>query len=123
MRNYRLMRNVLKIIKNSIMPLTFVDFQRYGSYEDVQEELIRLKNEGLIEHDMTWSCGSFDGGEVSGITEKGIDFFRDIQNDTVWDIIEKTLEEANLDLSYPLLKVVCDEIVKRYVMGKIPSDI
>lgn len=122
-RNYNLMRNILKKVNASVKPLSFGDFQSYGTSEDIRLELIRLKKEGLIEHNMTWSCGSFDGGEISAITENGIMFLRDIQNDTVWNIIEKTLEEADLDLSYPLLKDVCDEIVKRYVMGKIPSDI
>ena len=33
----------------------------------------------------------------------------------------KTLEGAGLDLSYPLLKKVCETIVERYVMSKIPE--
>ena len=123
MRNYQLMRNILKKVKHSQKPLTFLDFKEYGEPVDVKDELIRLKDEGLIEHDMAWSYDVFDGGEVSSITDAGLAFFRNIENDNVWFIVKKTLDDADLDLSYPLLKEVCDEIVKRYVMGKIPKDL
>lgn len=123
MRNYELMRNILKKVAKENRALTLNDFSHYGSFEELHEELNRLKHEGLIEHDMAWSYDVFDGGEVSSITDAGLAFFRNIENDNVWFIVKKTLDDADLDLSYPLLKEVCDEIVKRYVMGKIPKDL
>ena len=47
---------------------------------------------------------------------------RNIENERVWMLVLQTLEVAGLDLSYPLLKEVTDEIVRRYVMGKIPKE-
>lgn len=54
---------------------------------------------------------------------RNYELMRNIENLRVWSIVSKTLEAANLDLSYPLLKEVCDEIIRRYVMGKIPKDL
>ena len=122
MRNYQLMRSILKGVAHANKPLDFYDFHGCGDDEDIQEELQRLKQEGLIEHNMSWSYGTFNGGEVTAITEQGRAFFRNIENDKVWRLILKTLEEAELDLSYPLLNEVCEEVVKRYVMSKIPTE-
>ena len=122
MRNYQLMRNILNEVSHSQKPLYFFDFHQYGNDEDIKNELQRLKHEGLIEHNMSWSYGTFNGGEVTAITEQGRAFFRNIENDKVWRLILKTLEEAELDLSYPLLNEVCEEVVKRYVMSKIPTE-
>lgn len=122
MRNYQLMRSILKGVAHANKPLDFYDFHSCGQDEDIQEELQRLKKEGLIEHNMSWSYGTFNGGEVTAITEQGRDFFRNIENEKVWRLILKTLEEAELDLSYPLLNEVCEEVVKRYVMSKITTE-
>lgn len=122
MRNYQLMRSIIKCVAKANKPLDFYDFHECGHDEDIQEELQRLKQEGLIEHNMSWSYGTFNGGEVTAITEQGRAFFRNIENDKVWRLILKTLEEAELDLSYPLLNEVCEEVVKRYVMSKIPTE-
>ena len=123
MRNYELMRNILKKVAKENKALTLNDFSHYGSFEELHEELNRLKHEGLIEHNMTWTYGTFDGGKVTAITEDGRAFYRNLENEKVWGLIQDTLKDADLDLSYPLLKEVCDEIVKRYVMGKIPKSI
>lgn len=121
MRNYQLMRNILNEVSHAQKPLYFFDFHQYGNDEDIRNELQRLKHEGLIEHNMSWSYGTFNGGEVTAITEQGRAFFRNIENDKVWHLIISTLEDAGLDLSYPLLNEVCEEVVKRYVMSKIPD--
>ena len=60
-------------------------------------------------------------GRVEGLTPDGRAFLRDIENERVWAIVCETLEAAGLDLSYPLLREVCEEVVRRYVMGKIPK--
>ena len=64
---------------------------------------------------------SYNNGTVRGLTEEGAAFLRDIEDDRVWALMAKTLEDAGLDLSYPLLKKVCETIVERYVMSKIPE--
>ena len=63
----------------------------------------------------------YNGGSVRGLTAEGRAFVRDIENDIVWELIRKTLEESGLDLSYPLLKKVSETIVEHYVMSKIPE--
>lgn len=121
MRNYELMRNILKAVEFSDKPLVLLDFAQYGKPEQLRDELIRLKDEGLIEHNMSWSCGCCDGGEVTAITKEGRAFLRNISNDKVWAIIENILNKAEIDLSYPFLKEICDEVVKRYIISKIPK--
>ena len=123
MRNYQLMRNILNAAAHADEELSLADFSEYANFEELQVELNRLKGEGLIEHNMAWKYGTFCGGVVSSITEAGREFQRNIENEKVWFIVEQTLKDANLDLSYPLLKEVSDEIVKRYVMSKIPKDL
>ena len=64
------------------------------------------------------SCGTIDG-----LTDDGRSLLRDIESDDVWKICLDTLEGADVDLSYPLLKDVCETIVKRYVESFIPNKI
>lgn len=104
-------------------PLVVHGFMSLGGLDDIREELDRLKEEGLIEHDISWDPAEMPLGRVGGLTSAGRAFLRDIENERVWAIVLETLEAANLDLSYPLLKEVCEEIVRRYVMGKIPKEI
>lgn len=122
MRNYDLMRNILKVVNAEKKPLELDYFSRYGTFEQLEEELTRLKEEGLIETSMTWTDGSFDGGVVIAITDKGEEFLFNIENNEVWRLIYTTLSRAKLTLSYPLLKEVCEEVVRRYVMSKIPTE-
>lgn len=123
MRNYQLMRSILCKIAHSESELDFGDFFGVCCGEearDVQIELFRLKEEGLIKHNLVLIYGVANG-KVQGLTKDGREFYRNIENERVWLLIKQTLEVAQLDLSYPLLKEVCDEIVRRYVMSKIPS--
>ncbi|WP_417062539.1 hypothetical protein [Ellagibacter isourolithinifaciens] len=120
MRDYNLMRNMLVFIGCSDGDLNLVDFQRFGDVSAVRGELSRLRQEGLIESSMEFEP-SYNNGTVKGPTMEGSAFLRDIEDDRVWALMAKTLEDAGLDLSYPLLKKVCETIVERYVMSKIPE--
>lgn len=119
MRNYQVMRAILDVLRKATEPKEFNDFAGLGSHEEVCEELIRLSDEGLIKEKITTK--NYIGVEISGLTKEGNDFAREIENGKVFAIIYGVLKDADLDLSYPLLRDVCDEIVKRYVMSKIPD--
>lgn len=119
MRDYNLMRNMLVFISNG-GERALNDFCHFGDVHSVREELSRLRGEGLIDSDMSFEP-EFNGGKVNGLTAEGKAFLRDIENDRVWELIRKTLEDSGLDISYPLLKKVCETIVERYVMSKIPK--
>lgn len=120
MRDYNLMRNMLVFIDRSDRELNLVDFQHFGAVFLVRGELYRLREEGLVESSMAFKP-SYNNGTAKGLTEEGAAFLRDIEDDRVWALMAKTLEDAGLDLSYPLLKKVCETIVERYVMSKIPE--
>ena len=119
MRDYNMMRNMLIFVSNG-GERALNDFCHFGDARSVGQELSRLREEGLIDSDMSFEP-EFNGGKVRGLTAKGRVFVRDIENDVVWGLIRKTLEDSGLDLSYPLLKKVCETIVERYVMSKIPK--
>ena len=127
MRRYNTMRAVLLHIKDKSC-LSFDDFSvlTHGSYdsrEAIIEELKRLQYERLIdsslEFDNSNACLS---GVVHGLTEDGESLVRLIEQSDVWKICIATLTQAEIDLSYPLLKEVCEEVVRRYVMSKIPTE-
>lgn len=121
MRNYELMRWILIKSVTSDKPLKFSDIARDYNMEDIESELKRLVDEGLIVSNIHFSCGSCMGGEIAHATKDGKMFVRNISNQKVWDLIYQTLTTADLDLSYPLIKEVCDEVVRRYVMEFIPE--
>lgn len=120
MRDYELMRNMLMFADQGEHVLN--DFAYFGAFDPVRQELCRLIEEGLVDSDINFerSCGS---GKVRGLTRAGKAFLRDIENERVWFLVRQTLDAADLDLSHPLLKKVCETIVERYVMGKIPESI
>ena len=122
MRNYELMRTILCKVATLKEPLSIGVFLNNYEFEEIQEEITRLNDEGLIQHNIVWEAHEIANGKITGITETGRAFLRNIENERVWMLIEQTLKDANLDLSYPLLKEVCEEIVRRYVMSKIPSE-
>lgn len=121
MRNYELMRLVLLEVKQSNKPISMIDFQGLYEHSEIKEELIRLSDEGLITQKIT--SKNFASVKIESLTKEGANFVRSLENEEVFTIIFDTLKRANLDLSYPLLQEVCDEIVKRYVMSKIPENI
>lgn len=123
MRNYELMRWILIKSVNSDRPLKFSDIARNYDIGDIEKELNRLVDEELIISDIHFSCGSCMGGEIKRATNDAKMFVRNISNQKVWDLIYQTLTKADLDLSYPLLKEVCDEVVRRYVMDCIPEQL
>ncbi|MBQ9068796.1 MAG: hypothetical protein IJ131_07010 [Eggerthellaceae bacterium] len=124
MRDYVTMRNVLMLTAAAKGKLCFNDFR--GELQDdtrLKEELVRLEGEKLLDADISLD-GVFGRGRkcsVSGLTPEGRAFYRLIENDDVWSIVLETLRQANVDISYPLLKEVCEEIVKRYVTSFIPD--
>ena len=123
MRNYELMRYILCKAATLKEPLSIGVFLNNYEFEEIQEEITRLNDEGLIQHSIVWEAYEIANGKITGITETGRAFLRNIENERVWLLIEQTLDAANLDLSYPLLKEVCEEIVRRYVMAKIPREL
>lgn len=119
MRNYEVMRFVLLEVKQSDKPISMIDFQGLYEHSEIKEELIRLSDEGLIAQKIT--SKNYATAKIESLTKEGADFARSIENEEVFTIVHRTLERANVDLSYPLLQEVCNEIVKRYVMSKIPE--
>lgn len=119
MRNYEIMRSVLLAVKHTKEPISLIDFEGMCEHSDLRDELIRLSDEGLIAQKIT--SKNYATVKIESLTKEGADFARSIENGEVFAIIHKTLERANVDLSYPLLQEVCTEIVKRYVMSKIPA--
>lgn len=125
MRNYNVMRNILLKTLFSNNELEFADFAglNKGKENDAEykKELIRLKKEGLIVHNMEWD-DYFKGGTVAGLTDTGEKFARHIQDDSVWAGVYKTLERSQLDISYPLIEKICNHIAEKIVMSCIPEE-
>lgn len=122
-RDYETMRAVLAASAGSTRPLRYGDLYSAVSDEDaLRTELARLGSDGLIENGIRFQGGNGCclGGEAS-ITDEGASFFRLIENERVWSIVLLTLDAAAVDVPYPLLKEVCEEIVKRYVTSFIPE--
>jgi hypothetical protein len=130
MRNYKLMRDILlKVSKECAREeesLALSEMQEWikgslYSKEGLMAEIKRLTSEDLIDSVIVISeFSTLVEGKICCITPKGEEFLRLIENPEVWEICSSTLKNAGLDLSYPFLKEVCDEIVKRYVFSKIP---
>lgn len=122
MRDYVLMRQIMSVAGNHNRDDGVKDFFDLGDAEKVESELTRLANEGLLDADMGPNCfGATVARKVGGLTDEGIVFYRLVENPDVWRIAYETLEAAKVDISYPLLKEVCEEIVKRYVTSFIPD--
>lgn len=120
MRDYQLMKTILNVV-NAQAPCGYVEVSKLGKQKELDRELERLQDEGLIKSSFKFSDGVFLGGSIEGITEEGKDFLRLIENQDVWALVLQTLRKADIDISYPLLKEVCEEIVKRYVTSCIPK--
>lgn len=123
MRDYETMRAALAIAASARDELHYNDFRDAGQDDQLENELARLSEDRLIEGDIHFSHGFGERSRcnVSGLTPKGLEFYRLIENEEVWLIIRDTLRKAGVDISYPLLKEVCEEIVKRYVTSFIPE--
>lgn len=122
MRDYMMMRQLMALAAKEGAPARLNDYYNVGDTKAVSAELMRLEADGLLAADFKYDVsGTCIGGEVEGATDEGREFFRLIENQDVWRIVYHTLETANIDVSYPLLKEVCEEIVKRYVTSFIPA--
>ena len=122
MRDYDLMRNILLTVSLSSKPLNLVDFADLAKLNKIKEELARLKEEGLINSTFVYDA-AISHGEVQGLTKEGRAFLRNIENEEIWLLLQRTPNAANLDISYPLLNEICEVIIKKYVISKIPKDI
>lgn len=121
MRDYGVMRQTLARAVGSTRGLSLGDFAGVQPSCGVPAELSRLISDGLVEGEVLLDpYGACVKCVVSGITDEGRDFYRLIENEEVWRIVLDTLSRAGVDVSYPLLKDVCEEIVKRYVTSFIP---
>ena len=122
MRDYCLMRDVLESAASAKYPMCYGDFEDELHHRNLGPEMLRLKSDGLLDGDMSFEPGGFcTGGHIEGLTDEGREFYRLIENDGVWRTVRCTLGKAGIDVSYPLLKEVCEEIVKRYVTSFIPD--
>ena len=124
-RNYKVMLDVLDRAaraRPSRRVYEFDDFSDIDQRDRVREELLRLKRDGLVD-----GAASFDASgfcltcSVAGLTDEGEEFHRLVENDGVREVALSTLRDADADVPYPLLKEVCEEIVKRYVTSFIPK--
>lgn len=123
MRDYDVMRDVLATVADFGGELRYGDFAAVQQRDEVPREIARLQSDGLLDGDLLFEGGMCMSGRVHGLTPEGREFLNLIANDGVWAIVRKTLKAANVDVSYPLLKEVCEEIVKRYVVSFIPDEI
>lgn len=120
-RDYAKMRKVLGTVAKATRPLDLAAFG-FGDLSDLAPELKRLVKDGLIESTVEFDAfGEYVCGEVVGLTEEGKDFFSLVAKGDVWALVQKTLDAAGIDVPYPLLKEVCEEVVKRYVTSFIPE--
>ncbi len=123
MRDYVTMRGVLATAAEASGELCFNDFRPADQDDKLQDELGRLTRDGLLDADVEFGSGFgvHTRCKVLGLTDEGREFYKLVENDKVWAIILGTLKKADIDISYPLLKEVCEEIVKRYVTSCIPD--
>lgn len=123
MRNYDVMREIIIDIATTKAPIEYGDFLNIKNESAIKDELCRLKDEGLYKGEIRFldDTNTCLGGEIEGLTREGMEFYRLIENYDAWEIMRKTLKKANVDIPYPLLKEVCQEIVKRYVASFIPD--
>lgn len=122
MRNYSVMRDVLSLVASAPHELSFDDFDEIQQQDEVPQEIVRLQANGLVDGDIRFGAHALClGGRVKALTDEGTEFYKLIENDDVWALIRDTLKRASVDVSYPLLKEVCEEIVKRYVTSFIPK--
>jgi hypothetical protein len=122
-RDYEAMRSALATAATSPRPVRYGGFCSAVPDEGtLRQELERLGRDGLIDNGIRFQDGGGCclGGEVS-ITDEGREFFNLIENDRVWELMRGTLDAAGIDVPYPLLKEVCEEIVRRYVASFIPD--
>lgn len=123
MRDYATMRGVLAIAARARGELCYNDFRPADQDDKLKEELVRLTEDGLLDADVSFGDGFGECSRcaVSGLTGEGREFYKLVENGEVWAIVYETLRKANVDVSYPLLKEVCGEIVRRYVTSFIPE--
>ena len=128
MRNYELMRAILVktyIKGGNLQSVEIVPATSKNQEEkllELRDELQRLEEEGLIVHDMRWDDDVFLGGIVQKLTPVGVEFARELKDNKVWFICQETLNNAQLDISYPLIKKVCERIIENIVMKSIPKE-
>ena len=128
MRNYEMMRHILVMCYTKGEDIEYLDFVNVckKDYKEkdkqLQTELDRLSGEGLLTHNMWWADNTFMGGTVKGLTPAGIEFARMISSMKVWAICKDTLENSKLDISYPLIKKVCERIIENIVLSCIPKE-
>ena len=128
MRNYELMRAILVktyIKGGNLQSVEIVPATSNNQEEkllELRDELQRLEEEGLIIHDMRWDDDVFLGGMVQKLTPAGVEFARELKDNKVWFICQETLSNAQLDISYPLIKKVCERIIENIVMKSIPKE-
>ena len=88
MRNYELMRSILCKAATLKEPLSIGVFLSHYDFEEIKEEITRLSDEGLIQHSIVWEACEMASGKITGITEEGRAFLRNIENERVWMLIE-----------------------------------
>lgn len=121
LRDYDLMRDILLVIKDE-GPTDYADIVKRSSQEIVSCEVKHLSDSKLVKSTVRFTDrGTCIGGTIESLTQEGSEFLKLIENPSVWRIVAETLKGAKVDISYPLLKEVCEEIVERYVVSFIPE--
>ena len=121
-RDFDVMRQVLMTVAGSDEPVRYGAFMLVEDEGAVKGELRRLDRDGLIESSIAFQNGTgYCMGGTASITEEGREFLNLIENYRVWELMRGTLDAAGIDVPYPLLKEVCEEIVRRYVASFIPD--
>ena len=121
-RDYAAMRRVLEVVARAKRPVGYNALRSSVQATDIAYEAKRLKDDGLIECTMAFNVfGEYEGGEIGGLTDEGREFYNLVAKGDAWAIMLETLEAADVNIPYPLLKEVCMEIVKRYVTSFIPE--
>lgn len=120
-RDYTLMRRILATACKRDAALSVGDFVGGADAKSVEAEIERLIGDGLLDGEIDFDKDGFCFlCRIKGPSSEGREFFNLIENESVWAIVSKTLDAARVDVSYPLMKEVCEEIVKRYVTSFIP---
>ena len=122
MRDYETVRAVLASLASKGGAVGYGAFRPIPDDDGVKVELERLDRDRLIKSSISFldGRGACLGGKAE-ITDEGREFYRLIENDDVWRLVSQTLDAAAVDVPYPLLRDVCEEIVKRYVTSFIPE--
>ena len=123
-RDYRAMREILEVVARAGNPVGYSALRSCADQKTVAYEVTRLMDDGLVNGDMRFNVfKEYMGGEVRGFTDEGREFYNLVAKGEAWNVMLEALTAADINIPYPLLKEVCEEVVKRYVISFIPEEV